>query len=54
MAKSKTRNFIKLKCVKCSNQNYYIWKKKIAEYKLNLKKFCKYCRKQTEHKETKK
>jgi large subunit ribosomal protein L33 len=47
----KTKNLIKLRCSKCQKINYYYWKKKGAEYKLNLKKFCKYCRKHNEHKE---
>jgi large subunit ribosomal protein L33 len=47
----KTRNLIKIRCSECQKINYYYWKKKGAEYKLNLKKFCKYCRKHTEHKE---
>jgi large subunit ribosomal protein L33 len=50
----KTRNLIKLRCSKCQQINYYYWKKKGVEYKLNLKKFCKYCRKHTEHKEVRK
>jgi large subunit ribosomal protein L33 len=50
----KTRNLIKLRCNECQKINYYYWKKKGAEYKLNLKKFCKHCRKHTEHKEVRK
>jgi large subunit ribosomal protein L33 len=50
----KTKNLIKLRCSGCQKINYYNWKKKGVEYKLNLKKFCKYCRKHTEHKEARK
>ncbi|MER3570213.1 MAG: 50S ribosomal protein L33 [Patescibacteria group bacterium] len=49
----KTRNLVRLKCSDCSKINYYYWKKKGAEYKLNLKKYCKNCRKHTNHKEVK-
>lgn len=50
----KTRNLVRLKCEKCNLVNYYYWKKKGAEYKLNLNKYCKNCRKHTKHKEAKK
>ncbi|MBU0476598.1 50S ribosomal protein L33 [Patescibacteria group bacterium] len=47
--------FIKLQCQECKKVNYFTHKsKKIAEEKLALKKFCKWCRKHTEHKERKK
>jgi len=51
MAKAK-ENLVKLKCAECKNINYYTNrnKKKIKE-KLELKKFCKSCRKHTIHKE---
>jgi len=45
---------IRLKCSVCGSNNYYLWKNKAAEYKLKLKKFCKNCRKHTEHKESRK
>lgn len=51
---SKTRNLVRLKCSQCEKVNYFYWKKKAADYKLKLKKFCKTCRKHTEHKETRK
>lgn len=53
MAK-KTRVLIRLRCKDCDSVNYYVWKRKTAEYKLKLKKFCKNCKKHTEHKESKK
>ncbi len=52
--KTKTTNLIRLKCERCGRVNYYLWKKKTAEYKLKLNKYCKWCRKHTLHKESKK
>ena len=46
--------FIKLQCSECKRINYYTRKsKKIVEKKFELKKFCKWCRKHTIHKEAK-
>lgn len=46
---------IKLVCSKCRRINYWSRKnKKKVERKIELKKWCKWCRKQTEHKESKK
>jgi len=47
-------NLIKLKCGVCKKVNYYSKrnKKKLKE-KIELKKFCKKCRKHTLHKEAK-
>jgi large subunit ribosomal protein L33 len=56
MAKKK-KPFVKLRCEECKNINYYIHKSQgavAAEVKLELKKFCKHCRKHTLHKEIKK
>ncbi|MBI4117455.1 MAG: 50S ribosomal protein L33 [Parcubacteria group bacterium] len=49
---------IQLKCGACKRVNYYTGKSKgkdpkSAEKKLELKKFCKWCRKHTVHKESK-
>lgn len=49
---------IQLKCGTCKRINYYIGKSKgkdpkSAEKKLELKKFCKWCKKHTIHKESK-
>lgn len=52
--KTKTRNLTRLKCSICNKVNYYLWKKKDSDFKLNLKKFCRYCRKHTAHKESRK
>lgn len=46
---------IKLVCSKCKRINYWSSKnKKLVERKIELKKWCKWCKKQTEHKEGKK
>ncbi|MDD5145849.1 MAG: 50S ribosomal protein L33 [Candidatus Pacebacteria bacterium] len=47
--------FTKLQCSVCKRINYFTNKsKKVSEKKLELSKFCKWCRKHTLHKETKK
>ncbi|OGG58054.1 50S ribosomal protein L33 [Candidatus Kaiserbacteria bacterium RIFCSPHIGHO2_01_FULL_55_17] len=46
---------IKLACSKCGRTNYWSRKnRKLVERKIELKKFCKWCRKHTPHKEAKK
>ncbi len=46
---------IKLICSSCKRVNYYSRKnKKSVERKIELKKFCKWCKKKTTHKEGKK
>jgi len=46
--------FTKLACSVCKKVNYFTKKtKKSAEKKLELKKFCKACKKTTLHKEAK-
>lgn len=46
---------IKLACTKCKRINYWSRKnKKLVERKIELKKYCKWCHKQTPHKEAKK
>jgi len=53
MAKKK-KIIIKLQCSVCKNINYYKRKsKKAGTKKLQLKKFCKKCKKHTLHKEIK-
>lgn len=47
-------NLIKMKCTVCKRANYYTRKKKSLERKLELQKFCKWCKKRTVHKEAKK
>ncbi|MEK7651816.1 MAG: 50S ribosomal protein L33 [Candidatus Doudnabacteria bacterium] len=47
-------NLIKLECTECKNLNYHSRKnKKLTPKRLELKKFCKHCKKMTMHKETK-
>ncbi|MFC1633079.1 50S ribosomal protein L33 [Patescibacteria group bacterium] len=47
-------NLITFKCTDCKNKNYYSHKnKKLHKEKIELKKFCKNCKKHTEHKEAK-
>ncbi len=54
MAKKK-KPIIKLCCGVCKRVNYFTTKPKImVEEKLELKKFCKWCKKHTPHKEGKK
>jgi large subunit ribosomal protein L33 len=54
MAKKK-KPFAKMKCEECKRIHYYIRKsKKMIGEKLELKKYCKWCRKHTLHKEAKK
>ncbi|MBI2475954.1 MAG: 50S ribosomal protein L33 [Candidatus Taylorbacteria bacterium] len=46
---------IKLNCSQCQRTNYWSEKnKKKVERKIELKKFCKWCRARTPHKEAKK
>ena len=45
---------IRLACTKCKRINYWSSKnKKLVERKIELKKWCKWCRAQTVHKEAK-
>jgi len=47
--------FTKLQCTVCKSINYFTRKSKaVGDKKLELKKFCKVCRKHTPHKEGKK
>lgn len=52
--KKKKTNLIRLKCSECQRINYYTTKRKTLEKKLELKKFCRWCKKHTTHKESKK
>ncbi len=53
MAKAK-RIFIQFECTVCKNRNYTSSKNpENVKDKLVLKKYCKFCRKVTEHKEVK-
>ena len=47
-------NLIKMECTECKRVNYFSRKnKKILKERLELKKFCKWCKKHQPHKETK-
>ena len=47
-------NLIKLSCTECKRTNYFSKKnKKTIKDRLELKKYCKFCKKHTPHKETK-
>lgn len=49
--------FLKVQCTVCKNVNYFTKKSKkavVEEKKLELNKFCKFCKKHTLHKEGKK
>ena len=51
----KGREYIFMECPACKNRNYRTSKQtRGATGKLALKKYCKFCRKHTEHKEKKK
>jgi len=54
-SKSKERsNLVKLQCTECKCVAYFTRKnKKILKNRLELKKYCKKCRKHAPHKETK-
>lgn len=48
-------NLIRLQCTTCKRYNYWSTKNpKTVEKKLELQKYCKWCRKHTKHKEAKK
>ncbi|MBU3958458.1 MAG: 50S ribosomal protein L33 [Candidatus Omnitrophica bacterium] len=48
------REIITLGCTICKNRNYTTTKnKKLQQEKLELSKFCKFCRRHTIHKEIK-
>jgi len=48
------REIITLQCTECKRRNYTTTKnKKTTPDRLELKKFCRRCRKHTDHKETK-
>ena len=54
MAKSANRNAITLACTVCKNRNYRTNKnKKNDPDRIELSKYCKFCKKHTPHKETK-
>ncbi|OGS40151.1 MAG: 50S ribosomal protein L33 [Elusimicrobia bacterium RIFOXYA2_FULL_69_6] len=44
---------VTLGCTVCKDKNYHFQRGKKKDFKLELKKFCRACRKQTPHKEVK-
>jgi len=53
MAKKGAREIVGMVCSICKNQNYVTLRNKVnMEKKLEIKKYCKLCRKSTLHKET--
>ena len=55
MAKKEKRVLIALICQVCKSQNYITSKNKLEQKeKIVLKKYCKMCKKHTDHKETEK
>ncbi|MBI2037747.1 MAG: 50S ribosomal protein L33 [Candidatus Magasanikbacteria bacterium] len=47
-------NRVKMECTECKRMNYFPNKnKKVLKNRLELEKFCKFCKKHTTHKETK-
>ncbi len=47
------RNQITLACKDCKNRNYTTTKNKKLQERLELKKYCPFCRKHTGHREVK-
>jgi large subunit ribosomal protein L33 len=48
------RNILTLSCTECKRRNYSTMKnKRTTPDKLEFKKYCRFCRKHTVHKETK-
>lgn len=48
------RIILTLECTVCKHRNYSTTKnRRNTAEKLNLKKYCRFCRKHTDHKETK-
>ncbi len=45
--------YVFLVCTVCGNRNYTTHKRQKAAYKLEKRKFCRFCRKHTSHKERK-
>lgn len=55
MAKKEQRELLALVCTVCKNQNYITKRNKLnTPEKLALQKYCRHCRKHTQHKETNK
>jgi len=46
-------NLIKMECTECKRIGYYSSKNKKLKTRIELSKFCRWCKKHTPHKETK-
>ena len=53
MAKNGARVRVTLRCNECKQRNYNTVKKKNTTERLELNKYCRFCRKHTVHTETK-
>jgi large subunit ribosomal protein L33 len=53
MASTKKKKMTRLVCTVCKKNSYFTRKTKAVEDKLEMNKFCKYCKKHTLHKEVK-
>ncbi|MCL4359945.1 50S ribosomal protein L33 [Patescibacteria group bacterium] len=52
MAKKEQRLVVAMVCTVCKHQNYITYRNKInTPEKISLRKYCRYCRKHTDHKE---
>ena len=54
MAKGKSSIVVFLECTECGRRNYALRKRTKAQWKLELKKYCRFDRHHTLHKERKK
>ena len=55
MAKADARDYVSLECEACGSRNYRTSKRiKGSTYKVNIKKYCRRCRKHVLHKEKRK
>lgn len=45
--------YVFLECTECRNRNYTTHKRLKAAYKLEKKKYCRFCREHTSHREKK-
>ncbi|MDD2758374.1 MAG: 50S ribosomal protein L33 [Patescibacteria group bacterium] len=54
MPSKERENMIKLECSECKRVNYFSRKnKKLLKTRLEIKKYCRHCKKHLAHKETK-
>jgi large subunit ribosomal protein L33 len=54
MAKTLNREWVSLQCPDCRNRNYRKPRRTKGEYKLNISKYCSFCRAHKVHLEKKK